>query len=109
MNKKRFDEFVESVKQGGAILRGELQPSRTFELQKDSQDKTASTWAICLKTDDPELLIPFKVYHVHLSGKTLIGVIDEIGESAIYPAENFLILNLPPSAEKRLSMIETAQ
>ncbi len=31
MRKDLFDELLESVKQGGAILRGEQEPSRTFQ------------------------------------------------------------------------------
>lgn len=31
MNDELFDELMESVRQGGAILRGEMEPSRTFD------------------------------------------------------------------------------
>lgn len=34
MDKKMFEELVESVRQGGAILRGKLKPKRTFRLKK---------------------------------------------------------------------------
>lgn len=34
MNKELFEELLESVRQGGAILRGELEPPRTFELSE---------------------------------------------------------------------------
>ncbi|MFQ5592966.1 MAG: helix-turn-helix domain-containing protein [Anaerolineae bacterium] len=30
MNEELFNELVESVREGGAILRGEIEPSRTF-------------------------------------------------------------------------------
>jgi hypothetical protein len=33
MKKDMFDELMESVRQGGKILRGEATPSRTFEVQ----------------------------------------------------------------------------
>jgi len=34
MNDELFDELMESVREGGAILRGEKAPSRTFNLEK---------------------------------------------------------------------------
>ena len=33
MKKKQFDELVESVREGGAILRGEIKASRTFDVE----------------------------------------------------------------------------
>jgi putative transcriptional regulator len=33
MKAKMFDELLESVREGGAILRGQRKPSRRFELQ----------------------------------------------------------------------------
>jgi putative transcriptional regulator len=32
MKEELFNELLESVRQGGAILRGEMEPSRTFDL-----------------------------------------------------------------------------
>ncbi len=34
MKKELFEELLESVKQGGAILRGEAKPSRTFRYEE---------------------------------------------------------------------------
>jgi len=34
MKDKLFNELLDSVREGGAILRGEKQPSRSFELEK---------------------------------------------------------------------------
>ena len=33
MNDALFDELLESVREGGAILRGEKKPSRTFQIE----------------------------------------------------------------------------
>jgi putative transcriptional regulator len=33
MKKELFEELVESVREGGAILRGEVEPSRTFRFE----------------------------------------------------------------------------
>lgn len=61
MNKELFEELLESVGQGGAILRGELEPPRTFELSEPdvraireryglSQEKFASLIGISVAT-----------------------------------------------------------
>ena len=61
MNKELFEELLESVRQGGAILRGELEPARTFELSEPdvrtireqyglSQEKFASLIGISVAT-----------------------------------------------------------
>ena len=34
MKKELFDELLESVREGGAILRGELEPSRRFTMEE---------------------------------------------------------------------------
>lgn len=34
MKDELFSELLESVKEGGAILRGEIQPSRSFQLDR---------------------------------------------------------------------------
>ncbi len=61
MHKELFEELLESVRQGGAILRGELEPARTFELSEPdvcairsrfglSQEKFASLIGISVAT-----------------------------------------------------------
>jgi len=37
MKDELFQELLESVKQGAAIMKGELQPSRTFELSSNGR------------------------------------------------------------------------
>jgi len=59
--KELFKELFESVKQGGSIMRGEMEPSRTFEFPESevrkirehyglSQDKFASLMGISVAT-----------------------------------------------------------
>ena len=48
-------------------------------------------FAVCLETDDRELLVPFKIYRIKLRGE-YIRVIDEKGEVAVYPKGFFLLL-----------------
>ncbi|MEX0601494.1 MAG: helix-turn-helix domain-containing protein [Rhodothermales bacterium] len=61
MNDKLFDELLESIRQGGAIVRGDAAPSRTFSLDDPdvaairaeyglSQDKFASLLGISVRT-----------------------------------------------------------
>jgi putative transcriptional regulator len=61
MKDELFQELLESVKQGAAIMKGELQPSRTFEFSETevhalrekfglSQDKFASLVGISVGT-----------------------------------------------------------
>ncbi len=81
----------------------DLMPMRETKLKmpKDSDDDS-EVFAVCLETDDRELLIPFKIYRVKLRGE-YIRVIDEIGESAVYPNSFFLPLQLPPETANVLS------
>jgi putative transcriptional regulator len=61
MNDKTFDELLESVRQGGAILRGEKKASRTFSMDNPdvasirseyglSQEQFASLLGISVRT-----------------------------------------------------------
>jgi len=61
MNKQLFDELLESVKQGSAIMRGEMEPSRTFNFDQPdvqlirnkyglSQEKFATLLGISVST-----------------------------------------------------------
>ncbi len=61
MKKELFEELLESVKQGGAIIKGTMKPLRTFEFPESevrkirnhyglSQDKFASLMGISVAT-----------------------------------------------------------
>jgi len=61
MNEELFDELMESIREGGAILRGEIAPSRTFTLNAPdikqiregfslSQNEFAAMLGISVKT-----------------------------------------------------------
>jgi hypothetical protein len=43
MKKELFDELLESVKQGGAIMKGTLKPSRTFTFPEYEVKKNTRT------------------------------------------------------------------
>ncbi len=84
-------------------MKKDLMPMRETKLKvpRDSSDDS-EVFAVCLKTDDRELLIPFKVYRVKLRGE-YVNVIDESDESAVYPRSFFLPLQLPPEIVNILS------
>ncbi len=100
MEKELFQELVESVREGGAILRGETSPSRVFHHDtKRTRRNPAKQFAICTETDDPELLIPRKIYQVEVLDD-LVKVIDEAGEAAVYPTYYFILIDLPREVEQ---------
>jgi hypothetical protein len=57
--------------------------------------------AVCVETDDAELLVPRKIYEVEVSGEYAL-VTDEAGDSAVYPVTFFVPLNLPAEVERRI-------
>jgi hypothetical protein len=107
MKKDSFEQLLESVREGGAILRGEVEPSRAFHYPSVSgKPRNADkSFAICVRTDDPELLIPNKIYQVTLLENALLKVTDEAGETTIYPADYFLLVSFPAEVEKLLARV----
>jgi hypothetical protein len=109
MKKAEYEELVESVRQGGTILRGEVEPSRIFKYKTPKREgKLVTRLAICLRTDDPELLVVNKIYPVNPLERDLVRVIDESGEAALYEADNFLFVSFPPKVERVLSRLAKA-
>jgi hypothetical protein len=106
MKEEEFAELLESVKEGFAILRGERKPARVFYRPSPALTAPArEMFAICIETDDPALLQVRKVYPVCLLSSGHVSLIDEEGETAIYPAENFVLLELPREVEEALSRV----
>ncbi|HEY0080439.1 MAG TPA: hypothetical protein VGB73_17655 [Pyrinomonadaceae bacterium] len=107
MRKDRFEQLLESIREGGAILRGEVGASREFNrpsIQKRRRNPEKS-FAICVKSEEPELLIPNKIYQVTLLEDDLLKVIDEADEAAIYSSDHFLLVSFPPEVEKLLTQV----
>jgi len=85
-------------------MKKDLMPTRETKLkmpEKPSDDST-EIFAVCLETDDRELLIPFKIYRISLRGEYAL-VTDEAGDAAVYPKDFFLPLQLPPETANVLS------
>jgi hypothetical protein len=67
--------------------------------------KAVTRLAICVMTDDPELLVVNKIYPVTPLDDDLIRVIDEGGEAAVYSSDHFLYVTFPPKVEQVLSRL----
>lgn len=63
-------------------------------------------FAICIHTDDPDLLTPRMVYQVLPDGSAArskyVRVIDNEGEDYLYPADCFVFIDLPQPVERAL-------
>ncbi len=100
MKKENFERLKESIIEAGKIHRGEARPSREFVYEiPDPPVPTVNVLAVCIETDDPELLVPRKIYEIEVTGE-FARVIDEAGEAAVYPAQFFIPLNLPAEVQE---------
>lgn len=68
-----------------------------------------SKFAICIKSDDPDVLTPRMIYEVlpdqSAAKSNYIRVIDNEGEDYLYPADYFMFVSFPQTVEKTLSRI----
>jgi hypothetical protein len=100
MKKENFERLKESVIEAGKMLRGEVKPSREFVYEvPDSFPPPVKVLAVCVETDDPELLVPRKIYEIEVTGE-FARVIDEAGEAAVYPVQFFIPINLPAEVQE---------
>jgi hypothetical protein len=105
MKKEDFEGLKESVIEAGKILRGETPPSREFPHEvPDSFPPPVKALAVCVETDDAELLIPRKIYEIEVTGE-FARVIDEEGEAAVYPMQFFIQLNLPAEVQRIIAQL----
>jgi len=70
------------------------------------QKNSPPQFAICIHTDDADLLTPRMIYQVlpDESGaeSKYIRVIDNEGEDYLYPAEYFILFDFPATVERAL-------
>jgi len=68
--------------------------------------KVTVRFAICIDTDDPDLLTPRRIYQVlpdeSAERSNYIRVIDNEGEDYLYPAKYFIFVDFPLAAERAL-------
>lgn len=104
MNQERFEQLKASIVEAGMIMQGKMQPSREFIIERAEIPKApVEMWAICLESDDPEALIPRKLYLVKF-GETGVLVRDENGENVFCDKEDFLPLSLAQEVEELLEL-----
>ena len=65
---------------------------------------TTPRFAVCVETDDPDLLTPRMIYQVlpdeSAARSHYVRVIDNEGEDYLYPAKYFVIVDLPREVER---------
>jgi len=68
--------------------------------------KAKRQFAICIRTDDPDLLTPRRIYEVlpdeSAAKSHYIRVIDNEEEDYLYPASYFVFVDFPPAVEQAL-------
>ena len=71
------------------------------------RQKSALEFAVCIQSDDADLLTPRMIYQVlsdeSAAKSNYVRVIDNEGEDYLYPAEYFMFLDLPREIERALS------
>jgi len=71
------------------------------------RQKSDFKFAVCIRTDDSDLLTQHKIYRVlpdeSATKSNHIRVIDNEGEDYLYPADCFMFLDLPQEIERALS------
>lgn len=104
MKSERFEQLKVSVIEAGLILNGKQKPSREFQFEVvEKPNKLEEIWAVCLESDDIELLIPRKLYLVKF-GENGVWVRDEKGEMTVCDKEDFLPLAFTPEVEELLAI-----
>jgi hypothetical protein len=65
---------------------------------------TTPRFAVCVETDDTDLLTPRMIYQVlpdeSAARSDYVRVIDNEGEDYLYPAKYFVIVDLPREVER---------
>lgn len=109
MKRTNFEGLLESVKEGGAILRGRSEPSRVFRVEtSSSKTRMPEGFVMCVKTDDEKLLIPCKIYQARFTASGKVRIIDELGEAAVYSQDFFIRLDFSSEVETVLENLQKA-
>jgi hypothetical protein len=72
-----------------------------------TREKLATKFAVCIRSDDADLLTPRMIYQIlpdDTAAKSKhVRVIDNEGEDYLYPSEYFMFLDLPAEIERALA------
>ena len=75
---------------------------------KEDQN-TSLRFAVCVNTDDPDLVTPRMIYQVlpdsDAARSDYLRIIDNEGEDYLYPADYFIFVELPEEVEKALAKV----
>lgn len=68
--------------------------------------KPVPQFALCVESDDPDLLTARRVYQVlpdeSAAKSDYLRVIDNEGEDYLYPASHFILVDFPPAVKRAL-------
>jgi hypothetical protein len=68
--------------------------------------ETLPQFAICIETEDPDLLTPRKIYEVlpdeSAAKSNYIRIVDNEGEDYLYPASYFIFVEFTPEISRAL-------
>lgn len=71
-----------------------------------TRPKHRRQFAICIRSDDPDLLTPRRVYEVlpdeSAAKSKYVRVMDNEGEDYLYPAAYFMLVDFPPAIQQAL-------
>jgi len=71
-----------------------------------TRQKSKAQFAICINSDDPDLLTPRMIYRilrdVSAAKSNYVRVIDNEGEDYVYPAEYFIFVDFSPTVKRNL-------
>lgn len=71
-----------------------------------SNKTEAPRLAVCIQTDDPDLLMPRMIYEVlqdeRAAKSDYVRVIDNEGHDYLYPAKYFIFVDLPSEVQRAL-------
>ena len=74
--------------------------------KKNNQE---NKFAVCISSDDPDLLTPCRIYQVlpdeSAAKSNYIRVVDNEGEDYLYPAKYFLSIELSPKIEQAIMKV----
>ena len=69
--------------------------------------KAKKQFAVCIRTDDPDLLTPRKIYEIlpdqGAAKSRYLRVIDNEGEDYLYPVSYFVFVEFPPAIRQAIA------
>ena len=72
-----------------------------------TKTKAKKQLAVCIRTDDPDLLTPRRIYEIlpdqGAAKSRYLRVIDNEGEDYLYPAAYFVFVELPPAIRQAIA------